>query len=108
MHEREALTLYFFYHNRENLLLLGLILGQEDESCAVFSFFGHRYTLQENELMRYLQQNAGSVSCLIVGALSSAVAHVLKYFQCIVNQLVAFVAVNVHHHSDAASIMFVG
>ena len=85
-----------------------LVLGQEHKTCAVFSLFGHGNSLQENELVRYLQHDARAVAGLVVGSFGTTVAHVLKHAQGIVNQLMALVAMYVHHHADTASVVLIG
>ena len=54
-----------------------------------------------------LQHDAGTIARLVVCPFSATMAHVLKHFQCVVYQFVAFVAVNVDHHTNTTGIMFV-
>ncbi len=89
-------------------MLTSLVLGHEHKTCAVFSFLWHGNSLQENKLVRYLQHNARAVAGLVVGSFGATVAHVFKHAQGIVNQLMALVAMYVHHHADAASVVLIG
>ena len=100
-------TLYLLNHNRENLLLRLLVLGQEHQTGAVFAFLRNGNTLEQDKLMRDLQHDAGTIARLVVCPFSATMAHVLKHFQCVVYQFVAFVAVNVDHHTNTTGIMFV-
>ena len=106
MHQLQPLALYLFNHHRENLLLRFLVFGQEHQSGAIFSFLGHRYALQQDELMGNLQHDARAVARL-VARLGSPVLHVLQHAQRLVHQLVALAALDVHHHAHAARIVLV-
>ena len=107
VHKRQPLALYLLNHYAQYVLLLSLILRQEDESRSVFSLFRNRYSLQENKLMRYLQHYSGSVACLVVGTLGTAVSHVLEHFQGVVNKFMALVSMYVDNHAHAACVMLV-
>ena len=107
MHQRQSVALSLLNHYGENLALALLVLRQEDETCAVFSLLWHRYALQQNKFVRYLEQNTCSVASL-VSCLCSAVLHVLKHFQGVIDKLVALVAMDIDNHSYATSIVFVG
>ena len=58
--------------------------------------------------MGNLEHDTCSVASLVVGTFSTAVSHVLKHLQRIVNQLVALVSVNVNHHTDSTCVVFIG
>ena len=57
--------------------------------------------------MRYLKHDTRAIAGTSIGTLRASVAHILKYLQCIVNQLVAFVTVDIYHHADSTRIVFV-
>ena len=63
--------------------------------------------MKKYELVGYLQHYTRTVAGLVVGSFGAAVAHVLEYFQRIVNQFVALIAMNVDNHSDAARVVLV-
>ena len=84
-----------------------LFLGQENESCSVFSLLRDRYALQEYELVGNLQHDAGAVASLVVCTFCSTVAHVLQYLQGRIHQFVGFVSVDIDYHAYSACIMFV-
>ena len=107
VHQGKPFTLYFLYHDAQDACLFLLVLGQEDQPCAVLSFFRHRYALQQDKLMRNLYHDAGTVSGLVVGTFRPAVFHILQHFQCRVHQFVRLVAMNVYNHSHTASIVLV-
>ena len=108
MHELQTLTLYLLYHDAEYALLAHGVLGQEHESRAVLALLGDGYSLQQNELMRYLEHDARAVAGAPVSSLGSTVAHVLKHLEGVVHELMALVAVYVHYHAYAASVVLVG
>ena len=68
-------------------------------------FFGHRNALKQNELMRNLDHNAGSIA--VLSYFCPTMAHVLKHMQCIVHQFVTLAGMDVHYHSDTTGIVFV-
>ena len=108
MHQLQTLALNLLNHDGENLLLTGLILRQENQTSTVFSLFGYRDALKKNKLVWNLQQDAGSVAGLAVSALGATMSQILQHFQCIVNQLMTFTSVDIHHHTYAARVVLVG
>ena len=108
MHQLQSLALYFLNHYAEDVLLPLLIFRKKNKSSAVFSLLRHRYSLQQNKLVGYLQHDTRAIAGLVVCTLCTAVAHILEHFQRIVDQIMAFVAVDVNHHTYATGIVFVG
>ncbi len=106
VHQLQALALYLLNHHRENLLLRRLVLGQEHESRAVLSLLWHGDALQQDELMRYLEQDTRAVARL-VARLGTTVLHVLQHLQRLVHQFVALAAVDVHHHAYATGVVLI-
>ena len=107
VHERELLALDLLGHDVEYLGLLLQALGQKHQPRAIFALFGDRDTLQQNELVRNLQQDTGTVAGLVVGPLGSPVLHVLEHLQGRIDQLVRLVAVDIDNHTYSARIVFV-
>ena len=106
VHQCEPFALHFFDDDGEYLALACGIFRQKHYAGAVFAFLGHRNALQENKLVRNLQQDAGSVAGLVAG-LCSAVLHVLEHSQRIVDQSMALVAIDVYHHAHATCVVLV-
>ena len=104
VHQCHAFALDFLYHHVQQFLLRLLVLRQEDESGAVLSLLWHRDALQQDELVRNLQQYAGSVAGL-VACLGSTVLHVLQYLERFVHKVVALAAVDVYYHADSARVV---
>ena len=84
MHQREAFPLNLLNHNGQNGLLFLLVFRKKNESGAVLTLLWHRYTLQQNELVRYLKHDTCTVARFVVGTFSTSMAHVLKHAQSIV------------------------
>ena len=78
MHQLQTLALYFFNHHTENFPLFLFIFRQEHQSRAVLSLLGHRNSLQQNELMRYLQHNTSTITRFI-SCLGTSVLHVFQH-----------------------------
>ena len=107
VHQRESLALDLLDHHGEDFLLFLCVFRQEHESRTILSFLWNWYSLQENKLMRNLQEDTRTVTGLSVGSLCTSMAHVLKYFQRIVYQFMALVAVDINHHAHTTRIVFV-
>ena len=106
MHQRQTLALNLLDHHTQNLLLRLCVLWQEYQTSAVLTLFRYWDTLQQNKLMWNLYHNTGTITSLIA-SLSSTMFHVFQHLQCIVHQIVTLSAVDVHYHSNAASIMLI-
>ena len=106
MAQDAAVALDLRAHGFQDPLALGHVLGQEHETGAVSPLFRYGNPLQENEFMRYLDQDAGAVARFSIGPFGPAVAHVLEHRQGIVHQLMGLVAPDVDDHTDSAGIMF--
>ncbi len=106
--EAQSFALDFFNHDRQDQLLAGTVLGKEDKARAVLTLLGNRDALQQDELVWYLQQDARTIARLAVGTLGATMAQVLQHFQCVVDEIVALVAVDVHDHAHATSVVLVG
>ena len=53
-----------------------------------------------------LQENTCAITSLVAG-LSTTMLHVLKNTQSIVNQFMALVSVDIHHHADTTRIVLI-
>ena len=106
VHQLQPLALNLLDHHAQNLLLGLIILWQKNQTSAILTFLGHRDTLQQNKLMGYLYHDTRTITGF-VACLGATVFHVLKHLQCIVNQVMTFSAVDIYHHTHAASIMLV-
>ena len=106
VHQLQSFALYLLYHHREDFLLHFFVFWQEHKPRSVPAFLGHRNALQQNEFVRNLHHDAGTVARL-VARLGTAMLHVLQHLQRIIDQLVALAAMNVDHHSHATSIVLV-
>ena len=107
MHQRESLPFDFLYYDSEYFRLFLCILREEDESCAVFSFFRDGDSLKQNEFVRNLEHDACTVAGLVIGSFGTAVFHVFQNLQRRVHKFVRLVSMDVHNHSDTARIVFV-
>ncbi|CDD20582.1 putative uncharacterized protein [Prevotella sp. CAG:732] len=108
VHQLESLTFDFLDHDGEDVLLFLLVLRQEDKTCTIFALLRHRDTLKKNKLMWNLEHDTCAITCLVVGTLCTTVAHVLKYLQGIIDQLMTLVSVDVNHHTYATRIVLIG
>ncbi len=108
MHELQSLALDLLDHDGKNGLLTFLIFGQENQSCTVLALLRNWYTLKQYKLVGNLQQDARTVACLSVSALSATMAQVLEHFQGVVDKLVRLTAVDIHHHTYTARIVLIG
>ena len=107
MHQRESLALYLLYHDAEDGLLCLLRLGEEYQTRAILPLLGDRDALQQDKLVRNLEHDARSIARLVVSALGSAVAHILKHLQGIVHQFMALVAMYVDNHTHATGVVLI-
>ncbi len=108
VHQLESLTFDFLDHDGEDVLLFLLVLRQEDEARTIFSLFWHWDTLKKNKLMWNLEHDTCAVTRLVVGSLSTTMAHVLKNLQGVIDQLMTLVTVDVNHHTYATRIVLIG
>ena len=58
--------------------------------------------------MGNLEQDAGSITSLAIGAFSTAVTQILKNLESVIDELVTLSAMDVHYHAHTARIVFVG
>ena len=107
VHQRQAFALYLLNHHAQYVLLTGGVLGQKHQSRAILSLLRHWYSLKKYELVGYLQHYARAVAGLVVGTLSTAVAHVLEHLQRVVHEFVALASMDVDNHSYAARVVLV-
>ena len=107
MGQLQSLALNLLYHHGENVLPAFFVLGQEDEARSVFPFFGHGNALKQYEFVRNLEHDACSVARFAVGSLGASVAQMFQNLEGVVNKLMAFAAVYVHHHAHSACVVFV-
>ena len=108
VHQRQPFFLYFFNDDAQDGCPVFFIFRKKKQSRSILPFFRNRDALQQDELVRYLQHDACTVSGLVVGTFRSAVTHILQNFQCGFNQFVGFTAMNVYQHPHTASIVLVG
>ena len=101
-----ALVFHLRTDGLQNALALAGVLGQEHQAGPVPAFFRYGNTLEQDEFVGNLDQDAGSVTRLSVGALGAAVAHVLEHRQGVVYQLVGLVAADVDDHTNPTGIVF--
>ena len=106
MAQDAALVFHLRSDGLQDTLALGGVLGQEHQARTIPSLFRDGNTLEQDEFVGNLDQDAGSVARLSVGALGAAVAHVLEHRQGIVNQLVGLVAADVDDHTNPTGIVF--
>ena len=106
MHQLQALALNLLDHHAQYLLLGLLVFGKENQTCTILTLFWHRNALQQNKLVGNLHHDTSTITSL-VACLSATVFHVLKHLQCIVNQVMTLSAVDIYHHTHAASIMLI-
>ena len=106
MAQNAAIVLDLRAHGFKDPFALDFVFGQEHQSSAVAPFLRYGNSLQENEFMRYLDQDAGAVARFPVSSFGPAVAHVLEHRQGVVHQLMGLVAPDVDDHTDSAGIMF--
>ena len=105
--QRQALGFDLVTYNTERQLLLLPVFRHEHHTRGITSLLGDGNTLQENELVRYLHHDAGTVTSLVVGTLGPAVRHVLENLKGIFNHLVRFAPVDMRHKSDTAPVLLV-
>ena len=84
-----------------------IVLGEEYKPSSVTKPFGYRNALQQNELMRYLHHDAGSVAGSTIGTLRATVLHILKQGERTIDKLVCLSPTETHHQAYSAGIMLV-
>ena len=62
-----------------------LVFGKEHQTGSVLKLFRNRDTLEQDELVRDLEQDSRSVAALVVSGLRPAVLHVLKHREGVVH-----------------------
>ena len=82
MHQGQSILFNLFDNDAQDDSLVFSVFGKEKQAGAVFSFLGNGNALQQNEFVRYLQHDAGTVSGFVVRPFRSTVAHVFQYLQC--------------------------
>ena len=82
MHQGQSLLFNLFDNDAQDDSLVFSVFGKEKQAGAVFSFLGNGNALQQNEFVRYLQHDAGTVSGFVVRPFRSTVAHAFQYLQC--------------------------
>ena len=108
VHQVQAQLLALVLPQAEYLLLLLAVFGQKDQTGTVAAFLRNGNALQQYELVRDLEQNAGPVAGLVVGSFGAAVAHVFQHGKSGLDDVVALLSVNVYQHADPACIAFIG
>ena len=108
VHQLQSLALDLLNHDREDFLLFLLVFWQEDKTRTIFTFFWYWATLKKNKLMWNLEHDTSAITRLVVGSLSTTVAHIFENFQGVIDQLMALVSVDVNHHTYATRIVLIG
>ena len=108
VHQLKSLTFDFLDHDGEDVLLFLLVLRQEDKTRTILTFLRDRDSLKKNKLMWNLEHDTCAVTRLVVGSLSTTMAHVLKNLQGVIDQLMTLVTVDVNHHTYATRIVLIG
>ena len=85
------------------------IARQEDDAAAVLTRCGQLDArllagLQQ-ELVRHLHQHAGAVAGVDLGAAGAAMIEIGEDLQALLQDLVRFAALDVHHEADAAGVV---
>ena len=107
MHQVESLALDFLNEDTQDFPLSVFVLRHKDETRAVFTLFRYGDALQEDKLVRDLDENARAVAGLAVGTFCATVHHIFKHFERVVHEGVRLVAVDIHHHTHAAGVVFI-
>ena len=55
-----------------------------------------------------LEHDTGTITRLVIGTLSTTMAHILEDLQGVIDQLMTLVTVDIHHHTYATRIVFIG
>lgn len=63
--------------------------------------------MKQNKFMGYLQHDACSVACFVVGAFCTTVLHVFKHLQGGIHQFVTLAAMDVNNHTHATSVVLI-
>ena len=107
MGESAVLALYLPAYFGEDGRPRFFVFRKKGHSSAISTSLGNRNSLEENEFMRDLDHDSGTVAGLSVRPFRSAVPHVLEHRQSIFNKFVSFVAAYVYDHTHPTGIMFV-
>ena len=92
-------------NGREKDFGLLLPIMPEEIERMVVPFLGNGDALQQDELVGNLDHDSGAVA--VFAYLGTAMAHVLQYAQCLIDQIVTLVAVYVHYHAHTAGVMLI-
>ena len=107
MHHREVVRLDTFVDDFSETGIVPRLFRQEYHSHAVTSFFRDRDTVEQNELMRYLDHDAGTVSRLGISSFRPSMGHIFEYGEAFLDNVVILAAVYVHNKSDTTSIFLI-
>src|ERR1019366_7800545 len=98
------------FHDSLAQQTLGVLHRQEHHAHAVGSGLRQRESqfgaLAHEELMRDLDQNAGSVAGLRVAPASAAMRQIDKDLNAFLHDLVRFVAIQIHYEAHTAGVVF--
>ena len=90
---------------------LGAVAGQEDQAGPVVTRCGQREAepaaLALEELVRHLDEDAGSVARVHLAAAGAAVQEVLQHGEGLAHDRVGLSALDVHHEADPAGVVLV-
>ena len=101
----QPLAFCLFGHDGLYLALCLRLAWHEHKSGAIPATLGYRYALQQDKLVWNLQHDAGTIA--ILAYFGSTVAHVFQHPQCVVNNLVTSVSVQIHNHANATRIVLI-
>ena len=107
MHDLQVVRLDTFVDDFSETGIVPRLFRQEYHSYAIASFFRNRNTVEQNELMRYLDHDAGTVSRLGISSFRPSMGHIFEYGQALLDNVVILAAVYVHNKSDTTSIFLI-
>ena len=107
MHYTEIVSLHALGYDFGKTGIVPGVLGQEHHTHPVTSLLRHGNAVEQYEFMRNLHHDASSVTSLEITSLCATVGHVLQHRKTFLDNVMVLAAVNVHHKSDPACIVFV-
>ena len=105
MHELKSLPFDFLNHNAENGLLFFFLFWEENNSCSIFSFLRHWYSLEQYEFMWNLNHDSSPIA--VLSHFRASVSHVFEHLERIIHKFMTFIALDVDHHANSTSIMLI-
>ena len=87
--------------------IVGAVLREEHHTHSVAALLRDRNSVQEYELVGYLNHYAGTVAGIGIPAFSTSVGHILEHRQTFLYDVMVFCSVDIDDKADAAGIVFV-